>query len=239
MIGKMKNIIKAKKVKKARSRKGNPKFTTKLELTNVNWEKIEKIFEADKKLIKKDLVKDEERNPHVGEILKILAGGSIIALSLVFPTLPMALAPLILKNKSYNQALFHQTIKRLEKQKLVEIFMEGEHTLVRITQEGKIRALRYKLSEIQVKKPKIWDKKWRIVIFDIPEKYKRVREIFREHLKGMGFYMLQRSVWVHPYSCIDEIEFLRQIYRVEIDVTYILAQRIENSENLIDHFQLS
>ena len=236
MIRKVKKIIKAKKTK---SKKGNLKFTTRLELSNVNWEKIEKIFATDTDLIKKVLVTDKERNPHVGEILKLLAGGSIFALSLVFPTLPMALAPLILKNKSYNQALFNQTIKRLERQKLVEIFIEGEHTLVRITQEGKVRALRYKLSEIQVKKPKIWDKKWRVVIFDIPEKYKRVREIFRDHLKGMGFYMLQRSVWVYPYPCFDEIEFLRQIYRVEIDVTYILAQRIENSENLIDHFQLS
>ena len=222
-----------------KSKKDNLKFTTKLELSKVNWEKLEKIFATDMNLIRKVLVKDEERNPHVGEILKLLAGGSIIALSLVFPTLPMALAPLILKNKSYNQALFNQTIKRLEKQKLVEIFTEGEHTLVRITQEGKVRALRYKLSEIQVKKPKVWDKKWRIVIFDIPEKYKRVREIFRDHLKNMGFYMLQRSVWVHPYPCFNEIEFLRQIYKVEIDVTYILAQKIENSENLIDHFQLS
>lgn len=236
MTRKVKKII---KVKKTKSKKGNLKFTTRLELSKVNWEKIEKIFATDTNLIKKVLAKDEERNPHVAEILKLLAGGSIIALSLVFPTLPMALAPLILKNKSYNQALFNQTIKRLERQKLVEIFIEGEHTLVRITHEGKVRALRYKLSEIQVKKPKIWDKKWRVVIFDIPEKYKRAREIFRDHLKGMGFYMLQRSVWVYPYPCFDEIEFLRQIYRVEIDVTYILAQRIENSENLIDHFQLS
>lgn len=224
---------------KKRSKNRTPKFGTKLELSKVNWKKAEKIFATDVKIIKKVLASDEERNPSVGEVLRVLAGGSIFVLSLVFPTLPMALAPFILDHKNYNQSLFNQTIKRLEKQKLVEIFTEGDQTLVRITQEGKVRALRYKLSEIQVKKPNVWDKRWRVIIFDIPEKYKRVREMFRDHLKMMGFYMLQRSVWVHPYPCFNEIEFLRQIYKVEIDVTYILAQKIENSDYLIDHFQLS
>jgi len=55
----------------------------------------------------------------------------------------------------------------------------------------------------------------------------------------MGFYMLQKSVWVYPYPCFDEIEFLRQIYKVEINVTYILAKSIENSEYLADNFQLN
>lgn len=54
----------------------------------------------------------------------------------------------------------------------------------------------------------------------------------------MGFYMLQKSVWVHPYPCFDEIEFLRQVYNVGINVTYILAEKIENAEDLKDHFKL-
>lgn len=221
------------------NQRGKNKFTTKIELNQVNWEKVEKIFTSDKQIFLKNLKTKTIINPYTKDILKLLAGGAVLGLSLVFPTLPMALAPLIISRNKFDNNYFSQSIERMRKQKLVEIVEEGDQTLVRITQEGRVRALRYKLSEIQVKKPKVWDKKWRIVIFDIPEKYKKGREIFRDSLKVMGFYMLQKSVWVHPYPCFDEIEFIRQIYKVEINVAYIVAEKIESVEDLKLHFQLT
>lgn len=219
--------------------RGHRKFTTQLELAQVNWEKMEKVFVADRDSFIKRIKKGKIINPHTKEILTLLAGGAVFGLSIVFPALPMALSPFIIDKNKFNNRYYNQTMKRLEKQKLVEIVYEGDQTIVRITKEGKVRALRYKLSEMQVKRPKVWDKKWRIVIFDIPEKYKRVRELFRWHLKSMNFYMLQKSVWVHPYPCEGEIEFLRQVYKVGINVTYILAEKLENSQYLKDRFELS
>ncbi len=223
---------------KNKSDRTNKKFSIKLELENIHWDKVEKIFFADRKLMQKRLEQEEKRKAHIKEILSILAGGAVFGLSLAIPTAPMVLAPFIIDRKKYDQSTFNRTIGRLKKQKLVEIVYEGEQTVVRITNEGRVRALRYKLSEVQVKKPKVWDGKWRIVIFDIPEKHRRMREIFRDHLKMMGFYMLQKSVWVHPYPCGSEIEFLRQVYNVGINVTYILAERIEKGEDLKAHFDL-
>lgn len=227
----LRKSVKSNKVKRI-------KYSVKLELEKIDWDKTEKIFTNDKRDYLETLEKDKKRNPQTKEILTILAGGAIIGLSFVFPALPVALVPFFIDSNKYNRRGINHVIKRLNQQKLVEIVEEGNQAFVRITQKGRVRALRYKLSEIQVKKPKVWDKKWRIVIFDIPEKYKRMREIFRDHLKMMGFYMLQKSVWVHPYPCGSEIEFLRQIYNVGINVTYILAEKIENSENLKDYFKL-
>ena len=50
-----------------------------------------------------------------------------------------------------------------------------------------------------------WDKKWRVVIFDIPEELHKNRNYFRNKLKNMGFYMLQKSIFVIPYSCEEEL----------------------------------
>ena len=50
-----------------------------------------------------------------------------------------------------------------------------------------------------------WDKKWRIVIFDIPQELHNKRNIFRQKLRSMGFYMLQKSVFVFPYECREEL----------------------------------
>lgn len=224
--------------RKTHKKQSNPKFRISLKLDNLNWEKTEKFFFKERQKLVKHLDKAEKCTPSTKDILNLLAGGAVIGLSFLIPAAPMALAPLLIDSRKYNTSLFNQTIKRLKKQKLVQIIEEDGNTMVKITDEGRVRALRYKLSEMMVKNPKVWDKKWRVVIFDIQEKHKRMREIFRKHLQIMGFYMLQKSVWVHPYPCFNEIEFLRQIYDVGIDVTYLVAEKIENPQDLKDQFNL-
>lgn len=212
------------------------KYAIAVQLDNVSWDKVERIFNRDKRL----LLKEHKENDRLSskEILTILASGAVIALAFVIPAAPLALAPFILDGSKYKGWRLRESVKRLRKQKLVEIVYKDGEPLVKITDQGRIRALRYKLSEMRIEKPKVWDRKWRMVIFDIPEKFKRMREIFRQHLKIMGFYPLQKSVWVHPYPCFDEIEFLRQIYHVGISVTYVVAEKIEGSEDIKFRFDL-
>ena len=231
-------LNKTKKIKRISKMKKAIKYGLPLQLTKIDWQKVEKIFSVDEKAELKKLNKTENNDVKTREILKLLAAGAVIALSFVIPVAPMALAPFVIDSNKYNRKRFNQTIGRLNTQKLIEISEESGQTVVKITDEGRVRALRYKLMEMEIKRPQTWDKKWRIVIFDIPEKYKRMREIFRQHLKLLGFYPLQKSVWVHAFSCFDEIEFLRQIYHVGVDVTYVVAERIERAEELKDRFDL-
>lgn len=224
-----------KKRKKAKS----GKKTALVHLDKIDWTKTEKLFETDKKLLIQSQAKDKDnkRYPHAKEILVLLAGGLMLGLLVFLPTLPMALAPFILDSKKYQKKRLNQTINRLKKQKLVKIVEKSGQIIVKITDKGRVRALQYKFGDMKIDKPKTWDRKWRIVIFDIPEKCKRVRDLFRSHLKTMGFFNLQESVWVHPYPCFEQIEYLRQIYGVAINVDYILAQKIEESDDLVAHFK--
>lgn len=50
-----------------------------------------------------------------------------------------------------------------------------------------------------------WDKKWRVVIFDIPESLRSKRSIFRSKLKALNFCMIQKSVFAIPFRCEKEI----------------------------------
>ena len=50
-----------------------------------------------------------------------------------------------------------------------------------------------------------WDKKWRVVIFDIPQELHKERVKFRKKLKYLGFIMLQKSVFIFPYPCSEEV----------------------------------
>ena len=55
-----------------------------------------------------------------------------------------------------------------------------------------------------------WDGKWRMVIFDIKEKFKLVRKALRDKLKQLGFGMLQKSVYISPYDFEEDMyQFLK------------------------------
>lgn len=232
----------SKKESQAIKVKKNPQtgpYRRRLNLKDVDWEKVNEIFRPEKESILKQIEREIDRYPQAKEVLYFLAGGGLLAACLVAPGLPMVLKPFIYGGKAYRKSRLKQTLKRLKKQKLVEVGETKEGYVVRVTKEGKVRALRYKLDEMKIKKPQKWDGKWRLIIFDIPEKRKGFRNIFRKYIKQLGLYRLQRSVYLYPYSCFDQIEFLRQIFGVAVNVTYVVAERVENDEYLKLKFRLS
>ena len=77
-----------------------------------------------------------------------------------------------------------------------------------------------------IKKTPTWDGLFRVIIFDIPENRKGIREIFRKKLKELEFQQLQKSVFVSPYECRNEIDFLKNVYEIVPYVSYILATDI-------------
>lgn len=58
------------------------------------------------------------------------------------------------------------------------------------------------------KAKKRWDKKWRIVIFDIPETMRIKRAALRDLLARLGFKKIQKSVWLSPHNLLSEVEEL-------------------------------
>lgn len=102
-----------------------------------------------------------------------------------------------------------QALNVLKFGKFLEIKERGDGTRhINLTPRGKSRADKSLLEELVIKKPKRWDKKWRIVVFDIPEEKKGLRDELRRRLKLLGFAEFQKSVFVFPYPCEDEINIL-------------------------------
>jgi DNA-binding transcriptional regulator PaaX len=111
-------------------------------------------------------------------------------------------------------------------------------TTVLLSKQGKKVALTYNFENIVLKKEKKWDKEWRVVLFDIPEKFKKARDALRFHLKRMEFYEYQKSVFVTPYNCLNEIEYLREFYHIKPYIRIITAKRLDNEVELKRHFGL-
>ena len=86
----------------------------------------------------------------------------------------------------------------------------------------------------------IWDKKWRIVIFDIPTDLHKARNRLRYKLKSLGFVMLQKSVFAFPHPCEEELGDLCSYLKVGDYVDLIIAESIGFREKeLREFFKLS
>jgi len=131
---------------------------------------------------------------------------------------------------------FYSSLWRLEKQKYIKRYIENKKTILKLTSVGKNQAMKYIFKDYKIEKPKVWDKKWHMVIFDIPEKKKVIRNIIRSHLKNWDFYQLQESVFIHPFGCQKEIAALKYIYGLGNYLQYVIAETIETEINLVDHF---
>lgn len=134
---------------------------------------------------------------------------------------------------------FNRSIRRLAKEKLLveKKFPDGSLKLV-LTKEGERQAKKLSLlgNSINFKKPKKWDGKWRIVIFDIPEKDRIFRGILREHLYELKFFKLQNSVFVSPHPFEKMILELTDFYSAQAYVRVITATVIDNEDKLKKHF---
>lgn len=52
---------------------------------------------------------------------------------------------------------------------------------------------------------KPWDRTWRIVIYDVPEKERYKREKIRIALEKFGFGMFQKSIYISPYDVSRDV----------------------------------
>ena len=142
--------------------------------------------------------------------------------------------------RKINQERLKEIVREFYREKLVD-YKEKENGTIEVvlTEKGKLKALRGKIDELEVKIPKTWDNLWRIVIFDIPEKKRKARGALRNKLKELGFVELQKSVFIFPYECKEEIEFIVEVFNIRKYVRYLVVKEITNEEELLLRFNLN
>jgi len=167
------------------------------------------------------------------EILFMAAAGPILFSSLFLPNAPQILKPLIKWRKNWNKIdrhLIYSAIRRLNKKRLVELIEKGDNLYIQITENGKKLAKSFDYDNLELPRSKTWDKKWRLVVFDIPDKKKKERRALSFKLKNLGFYPLQESVFIYPYDCRDELDFICEFLSISHYVNYCIVETIDKRE---------
>jgi len=199
---------------------------------------IKKSLEDKKRL--RDIEIKRKRGELMKQILVMLALGiSIPAITIIAPGSPLALNYILkfIKKLKTDKRSFIRSVKALKKQRLIEIKTKGDKKIITISEEGRRKILSQSLDYIELPKKIKWDGYWRVIIFDIPNKFNQARKALTSTLRRLNCYQLQKSVYVYPFEIKDEIDFISALFNVYEYIIYIKAKEIEGEEIIYNHFK--
>lgn len=167
-------------------------------------------------------------------VLGTLAVSGVLAVGLVAPQMLNLfdyLNPISRKNTMrFNQRIV-QALLRLERNGLIHISGEGRKREVHLTTQGEAKINALYAGAYVIPLPVRWDGKWRVVMFDVPEKRKKIRDTLRMLLRSAGFIHFQDSAWIQPYPCDELVTLLRShLGSGKGEIRYLTASFVDESD---------
>ena len=170
-------------------------------------------------------------------ILSAIAIAGVALIAATAPNLPSGLAKLPSIKRAQKRYQYRTAFGRLIAEGYITFEIRDGKKYARLTEAGK-KTLAFEQAKINLKNPKKrrWNGRWRVIIFDIPERRRRIRDQLRHIMQDTGFVRLQDSVWVYPYDCEDFMTLLKAELKIGAAVLYMVVEEIENDKHLRTHF---
>ncbi len=168
-------------------------------------------------------------------ILSTIAGAGILSVGLLAPNVIGAMGKLGLIPSRRQKEYVSSSASKMVKKGLLRF--NGK--FYELTLSGQEHLRRWEFADFRFKKPKKWDGKWRVMIFDIPESKKIVRNKLTTLFRQAGIVRLQNSVWVYPYDCEDVIALLKTDFGIGKNLLYLIVDELENDKYLREEFGLT
>ncbi|MCR4279406.1 MAG: hypothetical protein NUV78_01570 [Candidatus Zambryskibacteria bacterium] len=167
-------------------------------------------------------------------ILHTIAAAGILSVGLVAPNVIGAMTKLgILPKRRQGEYTRSSANKMVERG-----LLRYNGKFYELTPTGERLLRRWQFADFKLKKPKKWDRKWRVIIFDVPQKLKKIRDRLTSLMRQAGFVRLQDSVWVYPYDCEDVFAVLKTDLGIGKHVLYMIVDELENDKYLRAEFEL-
>lgn len=176
----------------------------------------------------------------VKDVFSWLCIGGAVCIAATSPYFVQNLLSARKRFKDYPKRRVSSTFNRMRREGLILIQKRNNQIYISLTPEGKKKAGMFQIDTLNIKRDKKWDNKWRLLSFDIPEKRKIIREALRGKLKQLGFYPFQKSIWIHPYNCVAEVELLKSFFGLtDKEAQLIIAENIGQADDWKKIFNLS
>ncbi len=183
----------------------------------------------------------QKRVPITNLLLRSFAIAGVISVALVAPKMIRLLKHLDrpAKNRAQLYQRIRQGVIRLEEGGFVTVSGERGARRILITEKGRKTMVEIEFGEYTIQEQAFWDGKWRVFIFDISERRRRIRNQLRRLLDGAGFVRIQDSVWVYPYPCDEFVSLVRAHLKSGVgEVRSFVAEALESDKSLREHFHL-
>lgn len=167
-------------------------------------------------------------------ILESISLAGFLTVGLVAPNVIKSMHKLGLVPKARQREYVASSASKLAKRGLIRF--DGKKYC--LTSEGEKILRLWQFADFKLRRPKHWDGKWRVVIFDIPEKKRKTRDQIRRLFHQSGLYLLQDSVWVFPFDCEDLLTLLKTDLNVGRNILYLIVDELEGDKYLRKHFSL-
>jgi DNA-binding transcriptional regulator PaaX len=169
-------------------------------------------------------------------ILSTLLVVGVIAVAVTMPNAVQLFKYFKPKN-TFERRKIKRSVYGLEKSGFIQRKNKEDDIFI-LTEKGRERAMRYALAKMKIASQKKWDKKWRLVMFDVPEKKMQARRAINFALKRLGFVQYQKSIFVTPFPCEKEIDFVGGCFRIRENIRIVVASEIEGEDTLRKAFNV-
>lgn len=175
--------------------------------------------------------------------LTILTAVSVVGVLSIALLAPNVLQLLVPRSGKRGRRMASWEIERALKRLIGRGEVERRHgkngSVVTLTAQGRTRLQTASLRGLHIKTPARWDRKWRLVFFDIPHTERRLRDTVRRTLRALGFVQIQKSLYLHPYECYDVIRQMQDFYRIRSYLNYAVVEKIEGSQRYRRQFNVT
>ncbi len=178
-------------------------------------------------------------------IFRAIGATLLIGGTFFMPTLPVAYKTILkliytFKKDAIQDKKIRRSLSALEKREIISFQEKDGELYVHIREEHHQKVIKYSLKMLLDfrKTRKVWNGKWFIVFFDVPEIQRNKRNKLRKLLRFIGFYPYQKSVYLFPFECKDEINLVRRMVESGSYLKYIIADEIEDESRLRTYFNI-
>jgi len=128
--------------------------------------------------------------------------------------------------KARGRKQFADMVYHLKKSNYIQVRQLQSKTAVMLTEKGRNKAAKVFLKMSHGKAKKRKDGKWIMIIFDIPQRHNKARNLLRSILENLGYKMFQHSVWVTPFDVSEKTEELLQRYSLDDYIHIFLIEKL-------------
>ena len=170
-------------------------------------------------------------------VLALLVVGGVLTLAALTPNIFTLFGPLARRRGFFERTSLYASVRYLRKKKFIKRGSKQRDTIT-LTNRGFRHAISDAFRNLKINRPEQWDGVWRMVVFDVPEKDKWARDNFARKLRELGFHRMQESVYILPYPCREELNFLSDIFSISKYVKTVETRTVENEDDIREIFAL-